>query len=411
MIKNETHFDGSARATFRVASGMLLLFSMFLLVLNIGCRSDGPTTTASDPQLFGSDDQKALYGTPNKIRVAQVPDGQKIIRFGIVTDTHIDATTSDNNWWNSQTYGYNNSAYMDRNRRTVYQMNEQLHPNDCLGVVHIGDMIEQSPAQDQYATQQVIAFRQLYENDYPGRHAGVIKGTSEDYSKSFRVNVPVFPTVGNHDSPAPGSWHKPADYISERVKGAPGILSFYGRGSYIWRWGMYVFIQLGLWAGSNDVWNDPVRDSDVDLAKLTWLKEWLKNNVGDSNLGILIFQHYGFGCGEQWWKKAMETSELNVLCRREKETDLSNPYNIIGIFVGHQHNWGQDRVYAGKDSLGKDVYFDQYRFPDVGKDTDHQYFGYGYAVVWLKETQMTIDWRNGNNGKWSHIEKSIHTGR
>lgn len=217
--------------------------------------------------------------------------------------------------------------------------------------------------------------------------------------------MPVFPSLGNHDAPTPGDWHKPADYISERVRNANGILTYYGRGSYIWRWGQFVFVQLGLWAGDDEIARE--NDTRVDEAKLTWLRDWLAANVGDSGLGILIFQHYAFGVSDRWWASWAQERENDILCRRQNSSQPCTPYNVIGISAGHDHLRANDRIGAGNNPKGVPVWFDQYRMPDVGKNSNGQY---GFAIVWLYRNRMTIDTRNGNSGNWGHDEKTFSLG-
>ncbi len=121
---------------------------------------DGPMVGAS------GDPYKSLYRTPNKISVGQMAPRDTAFKFAIISDTHVDATTSNDRFIDDgSNYGYNNSSSMKRNRSTVYEVNRQCQRPSCLGAVQLGDMIEQGPRQDEYAKQQVIAWRQLWEND------------------------------------------------------------------------------------------------------------------------------------------------------------------------------------------------------------------------------------------------------
>jgi hypothetical protein len=412
-MTSETGRHGKVAAGRFWAKERALLFAALVLpMLAAGCGGsvgDGGGAPQDEATALGSEPNKALYGTPHKIKVAQVAKNQTDITFGLISDTHIDATQCDRIFLSNSGYGYNDSPYMQNNRTTVDDLNIDCKSPECLGVVHMGDMIEQKPSQDEYATQQVIGFRQLYENDYPGRNGGAIRGCSdtnyEAYNKGHKIKVPVFPTLGNHDGPS--GWHKPADYLDERITGAPGIVSQYGKASYIWRWGQYYFIQLGLWAGSKESVVEYPTDAEIDNGKIKWLKDWLRSHVGDSNMGVLIFQHYDFGAGKRWWNKDMENMELNVLCRRDNDAGPCEPYNVLGIFAGHEHLKDFRTIAAGADALGKEVSFDEYVMPDVGKDNNKQR---GHSIVRLQDKLMTINTKNRHNNTWSNYQKPIGTG-
>jgi cytolysin (calcineurin-like family phosphatase) len=60
---------------------------------------------------------------------------------------------------------------------------------------------------------------------------------------------------------------------------------------------------------------------------LQWLKEDLKKNASDGN-PIIIFQHYGFDKSSlEWWSDE----------QRKALKDVISDYNVIAIFVGHNH--------------------------------------------------------------------------
>lgn len=264
-------------------------------------------------------------------------------------------------------------------------------------------------------TQNLVAFRQLYEDNYPGHDGGAIAGVGDDhhdaYSQGYRINKPVFPTLGNHDSPYynddPKDWCKAADYIADRIVGAQGLVAHYGKVAYIWRWGQYYFIQLGLWAGSYE----HESASDIDYNKLQWLEDKLAQYVGDSGLGVLIFQHYGwdsFSTDGRWWSSFMRNLEIDVLMRRplgSGNTVPGNPYNVIGIFTGHRHDHAYPEIFAGLDALGDSVYFD-----NLTMRSTSEHYPYGYAIVHLSADSIRVEAKECHYNNWDTWSKPIHLG-
>jgi len=327
------------------------------------------------------------YGKPNKIEVKRVADGERHITFGVITDTHINATYADS--VPTRDHRYRDTPRIERNRNTIDDINGEAA--GCLGIVHLGDMV------DKHRVQNLVAFRQLYENDYPGGDGGAIRGAGDSdeqaYSMGYRIEQPVFVSLGNcpHDtSCVSGGWHDARNYVADRIKDAPGILSYYPDDAYIWRWGQYILVHFGLWAG------DPGYSSNktVDYDKLEWFRDWLaENRVYEEGLGLLIFQHYGwdeFSTDGRWWSPEMRALELDILCRRGAAIDPGMPYNVLAICTGHIHAWRHFRVHAGKNALGKDVFFDNISFDDAGSGGDP----YGYSIVSLTDHKMIVHYKN-----------------
>lgn len=344
---------------------------------------------------------------PNPIYVHPVNPNETIVYFGVIADTHIDASYAG--WVPGHDHQYRDTWHVIRNRRTIQGLNDHLYDN-CHGIVHLGDMV------DANNTQNLIAFRQLYENDYPGMDGGSIYGAFDTdynaYSCGYRVHKPVFPTIGNHDCPpygdSPTGWGQPGDYINYRIGNAQGILAFFddNSGAYIWRWGQYYFISLGLWAGSCGYESN----THISYSKLNWLKDFLAEHVGTTGLGVLIFQHYGWdyeSTNGHWWTPEMRDLELDVLCRRDwNDTtyQAAQPYNVLGIFTGHVHEEHHWRVFAGLDSQEDSVFFDNIIFNDAGADNS-----YGFAIVKLLGDTMVISTSNIIGG-WSDWGKSYQLG-
>ena len=326
----------ASRQTFRSRSATAS--SLLLILLLASSCTDGKNTPPVAPEL-GTANQDD-YGKPKSLHIKQVPDDQILIAFGVIADTHIDANNCGDE-----------GHHMAQARKVVHDLNIDCKNAGCLGVLHLGDMTMT------HNTQQVVAFRQLYEDSYPGDDGGAIAHCYDDdytaYSHGDKINFGVFPTIGNHDV-SQSDWTKAQDYVRDRVIGADNLLDHYGKDSYVWRWGPYVFFQLGLWAGGFDSDDSGQQDKD----KLIWLREALKKHVGNSGRGVFILQHYGFdGFSEQsrWWTDHQRKEELDILCRREHSDDPCVPYNILGILTGHSHaqlvRHAQPGTTAGGDAV------------------------------------------------------------
>lgn len=158
----------------------------------------------------------------------------------------------------------------------------------------------------------------------------------------------------------------------------------------------------------------------TDENKLQWLGDWLKNNnVREDNLGVLIFQHYGwdgFSTNIQWWTDTQRQQMLNILCGRTYDNNGApcNPYNVLGIFTGHVHNPQKPYpVDAGKDAKGNDVSFENFSmFSAASPDTDDGYHAHGYSVVRLTGNKMYIHTKDKYaNQFWvPPTERDISTG-
>ncbi len=293
------------------------------------------------------------------------------------------------------------------NRNTEQCIRVDAANAHCLGIIHLGDLV------DANNTQNLIAFRQIWERSYPGHDGGSLAGVPDDnyscYSQGYRINKPVFPIVGNHDIPTykndDRNWNQVESYIQARVKNANGIVSYYGRGAYAWRWGQYFFVTLGTWAGSGKT------EGSYDSGKLVWLDVLLEQYVGDSNMGVLIFQHYGWdsiSLDGRWWSQDDRDEELNILCRRENTSDPANPYNVLGIFTGHVHKQGHHSISVGHNADGDAVHFDNYQMMSAGSLTDNQY---GFSIVILSATELKMNTKNVHKSQWTVYTKPISVGR
>jgi hypothetical protein len=398
---------------YHIIRAMLALAAMLLLLMTTSCGDEsgsgpGVTVPMDEPGTANSTD----YGKPDKVEVASADPTEKDITFGIITDTHIDASYAG--YIPFIGYAKCNTDKVKRNRKVIDDINIDCRTAGCLGVIHMGDMIDTNNLQN------LVAFRQLYEATYPGQNGGAIAGEPDDdyiaYSQLHRIEKPVFPGIGNHDvSKSYIGWPYAIDYIRDLVVDAPGILSHYRNVAYAWRWGRYVFIQLGLWAGDCEFESSAC----IDYDKLRWLEAWLKENVGDSGDGVLIFQHYGWDDDSTaknsngdalWWSNFQRQLEVNVLCRRDINNEDSNalcdPYNVIAIFTGHKHDQAFPWAYGGVDSQGEKVHFRNIVFRDSGAEGDH----FGYSIVYLNGSTFKIHTKNIGGNEWYWWEAAIHLG-
>ena len=345
-----------------------------------------------------------FWGYPKKIHVASVSDDDTLVSFGIIADSHCDASWAG--WVPGHDYEYRDTPRMINNRKTEHCIKIDAANHGCLGIIHLGDVV------DANTTQNLVAFRQIWENDYPGYCGGYIAGTYQlnfwAYSQGYKINLPVFPTLGNHDIPPYSDnnkdWNEVSDYIHERIHGADGIVSYHGNGAYAWRWGQYFFVQLGTWAGSG------TSEGSFSPSKLDWFEDILATQVGNTNIGVLIFQHYGwdgFSTNGDWWTHSDRDKELNILCRRESTDDPANPYNIIGIFTGHHHVREHTILDVGHDHYGNEVNFVNYQMMSSGSLTKKQF---GFSIVTLEGNLMRISTNNVHTNCWSIYTTPIQVG-
>lgn len=103
---------------------------------------------------------------------------------------------------------------------------------------------------------------------------------------------------------------------------------------YSWNWGPLHLVNLNLFPGNTHrqvydreaPWNNPLRSLD-------FLRDDLKNHVGDSGRPVILMWHYGLrGWGlEKWW-----TPEDLVALK-----EVIEPYNVVMILHGHEHSFAE----------------------------------------------------------------------
>jgi len=310
-------------------------------------------------------------GTPHKASFHTYDQNEKTIVFGVVADSHIDC---------SNVFG-SDDDHMIKNKRVIDDMN--YDKNHWLSkqhfIVHLGDAINTENVQN------IVAFRQLWEDDYPGDDGGAIAGDLDNnytaYSDGHVINSAVYINIGNHGAPGENDgWNYMRDYVEDRMEHFYKNDDYHNHDCYYWKSGRFLFIHAGLSLCSYAKEKD---DDEIvfDEGKISWIKNVLDTHAPDSTMGVFILQHYGwdfFSKENRWWTEEMRTRMINVLCRRDHENQIAKPYNVLGILTGHVHSQGHTRVKCGFTEDGDEVWFDNYQFDDSYGDG---YYGYSHLYV------------------------------
>lgn len=143
------------------------------------------------------------------------------------------------------------------------------------------------------------------------------------------VNFPIYVGLGNHDldpqhvgDRAEVYKSNMLNYVAARHEGkdAPVPVTNFDNSSknYSWDWEGVHFVQTHRFAGNTE---------NGQISSINWLKEDLSKYASD-NHPVVIIQHYGF---DEWSLDWSTNDEREILFETIKD------YNIIGIFVGHNH--------------------------------------------------------------------------
>ncbi len=370
-----------------------LIVSIIIPVIFITCKKNEPDI-ANKTDL--KTDNQTHPGTPYKAHYHTVDPDKKSIVFGIITDSHIDCS------W----YPDHDDDHMKRNKNVIDWINYDIAhwAKDEHFIVHLGDAINTENVQN------LVAFRQLYENDYPGKDKGSVAShadTDDAYSDGHKIKVPVYVNIGNHGAPGSSdNWNYMRDYVTNRMKHFYNNDDYHNYDCYYWKSGRFLFIHAGLSVCSYAKEKDG-NGSVYDEGKLSWIKNVLDTHAPDSTMGVFILQHYGwdyFSKEDRWWTEGMRTRMIILLCRREHENQIANPYNVLGILTGHVHSQGHSRIFAGFTEDGdKEVWFDNYQFDDSFGDG---YYGYSHLYVANGDT-LYIHYKR-NNGSWiNNVGKKV----
>ena len=360
------------------------------------------------PLFAGDNPNETDFGRPYKLN-RLFTDDTFHVQFGVFGDPQPDVC----HCWN------HDSDRIKMMREIADSINDRMDGIKGSFVVGVGDLTQHT------CCQEVIAFRQIFEHDYPGYDRGTISscaGGEDDedyYSDGHMIDYPVFPGLGNHDDPS--EVHESCDrdascsersdkvchsdmvkaYILQRVKDSDAlyrhpfkdVVSFYDD-NYAWEVGSYHFIMGNLWFGYAG-YNDGNRHG-TDWDKLNWLKDHLKEAIGDSGKPVILFQHFNWDEFGEWWSRDNADRLINILCRRNSSDEPCDPYNILGIFTGHSHYFAHNTVDAGNDAQGNPVTFDDYIVNDAGPNSNGNTSG--FYIVTLDGETMKIDARNDWGG-------------
>jgi hypothetical protein len=275
----------------------------------------------------------------------------------------------------------------------------------CIGGVSVGDMTR-SGSDGFLPHHSVYYYRCLYDYD---------SDCNEDQKSHalnrYKIKYPVFPTLGNHDDPTEFD-HAGAirDYIRYRVNHSLALFQretvenyYMGNGSdiYAWEWGSFHFINMGLWAFYDKKDKDHDNRATVDPQKISWLQRHL-GAIGKEKV-IILFQHFGwdgFSFNGDWWSHDNAELLRDLICDREVKvggsTACDNPYNVVAIFTGHNHEWG----YGGDILYGEGPRkIPNYQVDDAGHDLKNNEGQSGYFHVRLNMKDGHLDAEGNFVGK------------
>jgi len=220
---------------------------------------------------------------------------------------------------------FKNLERIDRNKATIERMNnisgtpwpDKLGGGKIgkpRGVLALGDLIDDGDKRDETPLQWRHFEKQF---GFDGTD-GLLK-------------YPVFEGWGNHDGPPIGK-EKFGFSVQSKIKernvlrkkaGRIGNVSENGM-HYSWDWDKVHFVQANLYPADKQhakvryslPWHDP-------QGSLAFVKEDLKNNVGDSGRPVIIMSHCGVDT--DWWHPE-DWAEFYKAVK---------PYNVIAYFYGH----------------------------------------------------------------------------
>ena len=307
---------------------------------------------------------------------------------------------------------------MERMGYLVSSMNSHIKNHSPVGAIGLGDLTQHGCAQE------VIAFRQNFENDY--YHSGVSRGNPNEDTYKLKTDkplqVPSYLLIGNHSDTSRNICQDTccssmnnngcfADYtqtyIRQRIAKAlyepPTTLGYRIDNHYkadigdiyTFEWGSYHFIVADLWMGYRGWyhWNE------TKVSKLNWLKNYLEIVVGKEK-PVLLFQHYGWDgfsttpanetSGDRWWTAKEQKELVNILCGRDYDDYNSKcePYNVLGFFTGHTHEEKHHNIYdyAGGNKV---KVFDNYIVDDSGPADEGKKTGYYIVKLGVDSNDAT----------------------
>jgi hypothetical protein len=190
---------------------------------------------------------------------------------------------------------------------------------------------------------QLLVFTQLFDNwagakFYPLNGLSVIQGLKNPDGDT-PLKYPVYPGLGNHDLGFDQSgmmmsyireWNPKASFDSPRHVSS----NHNDSGVYALDWGKVHVINAGVFAGSNNH-SGSTGDTNYpyDQNVMDWIANDLKTNASDGRPVILV-QHFGFdptSWSSNWYLGGSAAEGAQKLWA------MLAPYNVVGIFHGHNH--------------------------------------------------------------------------
>ena len=350
-----------------IFSAAAILITAVFVMMGCGSSSNiGNDSNSSDNNssiigsIIGDSNDNDNVPKLGKIRAEDTLD----VKFALIGDLHF-VSDFKMDWF------YNCWGFIDERgnelRSVSNHVNKMCQNFDygpkCTGIINLGDLLR-VPKGSGHWDDSVATYRHFYEYDHPkgrGDGCGVCKYSLYPAGDA-QTKYPVFVGLGNHDDPTEFDDDTVQKYVRDRMARSYALFQtptgveisnyYYGEGGdlYAWEWGNVHFIWLGPWAFYGG-YNDSNRNK-VDGGKIKWLREHLKAIGKDK--AIVLLQHFGWdnlSLGEPdsngkalWWSTANIRILGDVICdRNDAGEDCSDPYNVIGIFTAHLHDWDYEQ--------------------------------------------------------------------
>ena len=180
----------------------------------------------------------------------------------------------------------------------IYEINQKIKPDIC---VNLGDLIEDT---------------EDYKQD--------IMNYDFAYTKLKEIKCPLYFVVGNHDLRSLNNENELLEILN------------YDNLTFSIDVNNYHLVFLGLNINSN------LENNDGGINRTNTISEkdlkWLKYDLNNTKLPILIFCHYGIAEDDMngnWWFS--KDSESALLKNRKQIKEIIKKHNILAVFSGHQH--------------------------------------------------------------------------
>ncbi|MBN9656610.1 MAG: metallophosphoesterase [Acidobacteria bacterium] len=224
------------------------------------------------------------------------------------------------------------------------------------------------------------------------RELGAYRMLYERAQLAESLQYPMLPGLGNHDldgeCEAANCGRRMFNYVGVAASCAANVDP--ESHSYSWDWGRYHLVQLNKWVGDTQLGTDTAFQFTVSHPDgIEWLRQDLANSVGNSGRPVIFFQHFGWDDfslgklgGDPWWGPIHRQMFLSII----------KPYNVAGIFSGHQHTTG---MYTSEPVEPGGRKLDNFTGGNGGIKGDGQFF-----AVRLTEKYMDVvpfEWDENEN--------------